>query len=181
METKTSPSHRNRNVGIAAVVVVLILAIVIGFSASGFSVTQSHTVTSVVLVTQQQTTQVSNNVVNGMVTIGARNYQYYQITVPSGAISPSVSGSFTASGGSGNDIKIYVMDNTNYVNWQNGHSASTYYTSGQTTTGSISAQLPSGAGTYYLVYDNTFSLLSTKNVDTQVNLVYSQTVNVVTD
>ena len=63
------------------------------------------------------------------------------------------------------------MDHANFINWQNGHQHTWYYTSGQFTTGSISASLP-GAGTYDLVYSNTFSTVSSKNVDTTVYLYY---------
>jgi hypothetical protein len=101
------------------------------------------------------------------------SYQYYQFTVPSGASDIQVSGTFTASGGSENDIKVYVLDITNFVNWKNGHTASTYYNGGQLTTGNISATLPSD-GTYFLVYDNTFSVFSQKNVNTQATLSYTK-------
>jgi hypothetical protein len=112
------------------------------------------------------------NLVNGLLTINPHAYYYTTFTVPNGASNVQVYGTFTASGGSGNDIIVYVMDDTNFVNWQNGHSASTYYNSGQVTTGTISAILPSG-GTYCLVYDNSFSIISQKNVNTQVNLGYT--------
>src|SRR2546428_64248 len=82
-----------------------------------------------------------------------------------------VNGTFTASGGGGNDIEVFVMDQTNYVNWSNGHQANAYYDSGQVTTGTVSAYLP-GGGTYYLVYSNAFSSVSSKNVQTTANLYY---------
>ena len=100
------------------------------------------------------------NIVNGLITVNAGQDEYYEITVPSNTQSATVSGSFTASGGSGNDIIVSIMDYTDYVNWQNGHNATAYYTSGKETTGTISAILPGGV-TYYLVYDNQF-LLSLK-------------------
>ena len=65
----------------------------------------------------------------------------------------SIRGSFTASGGSGNDIRVLIMDSTAFTNWQNGHQVNIYYDSGQQTTGSISTSLPNGPGTYYLVYN----------------------------
>jgi hypothetical protein len=111
------------------------------------------------------------NIVNGLVTVNADSYEDYTFTVPSGASNIQVSGSFTASGGSGNDIRIFIFDQTDFTNWENGHTANCYYQSGQTTTGTISANLPS-AGTYVLVYDNTFSIISQKNVNTQANLSY---------
>lgn len=83
-----------------------------------------------------------------------------------------LSGTFTASGGSGNDIIVLVMGATDYVNWENEHQASTYYDSGQITTGGFNVILPS-SGTYHLVYSNQFSIISTKNVNTQANLAYT--------
>jgi len=143
-------------------IVVLVVAILAVIGSMGGSGGGSG------ILPQQHT----ENIVNGLVTVNAGNYEYYQFSVPSGASAVSVSGSFTASGGSGNDIIVYVMDYTNFVNWQNGHSASAYYNSGQVTTETISTSLPAGA-TYYLVYSNTFSILSSKNVQTTVNLVYT--------
>lgn len=150
-------SHTRRNIGIIVVVIVVVAIIGVALSTGGGGV-----------IPQQQTV----NIVNGLITVNADSYESYQFSVPSGASSVSVSGSFTASGGSGNDIVVLVMDSTNFVNWQNGHSASTYYNSGQVTTGTISASLPAGA-TYYLVYSNTFSIFSSKTVQTTVDLVYT--------
>jgi hypothetical protein len=148
-------SHAARN---SAIIIVLLFIVGIGV---GF------------WVTRNRPTDYVSNLVNGLLTINGGNYQYYQFTVPSGASGIQVSGTFTASGGSGNDIKIYVLGSTSFVNWKNGHSVSTYYNSGQMTTGTISATLPSD-GTYYLVYDNTFSLFSQKNVNTQATLSYTK-------
>jgi hypothetical protein len=153
-------SHTARNVGIVVLAIVLVIAAlaVIGTLASGGGgiVPQQHT----------------ENIVNGLITVGGDSYNDYQFSVPSGASGGGVSGSFSASGGSGNDIEVIIMDSTNFVNWQNGHSYNYYYDSGQETTGTISANLPAGT-TYYLVYSNTFSLLSSKNVQTTVNLSYT--------
>lgn len=138
---------------------------------SGQSQQQATYVTET--LTSDSTSQVNANIVNGLITVNAGQYETYQIVVPSNAGAAQVSGTFTASGGSGNDIIVLIMDYTDYVNWQNGHQASAYYTTGgQETTGTISATLPAGA-TYYLVYSNTFSTFSQKNVNTQVNVAYT--------
>ncbi len=113
------------------------------------------------------------NIVNGIATVNAGKYQYYQITVPPSATNVHIQGTFAASGGSGNDIIVLMMDSTSFTNWQNGHQVSVYYNSGQLTTSSFDVPLPSGAGTYYLVYSNTFSTFTQKNVNTQANLIYT--------
>lgn len=100
--------HLARNVAIVTVAIAIVVVAIVAISLSGgFSgiLPSSHTV----------------NIVNGLVTVNAGSYEYYQFTVPSGASNIQVSGTFTASGGSGNDIKVYIMDSTNFVNWQNGH------------------------------------------------------------
>ncbi len=112
------------------------------------------------------------NIVHGPITVGANSYSNYTFTVPFFALEASVSGSFTASGGSGNNIKVYIMNQTNFTNWVYGHQSYAYYISGLETSGTINASLP-GWGTYYLVYDNTFSYGVPKNVQTTVNLTYA--------
>jgi hypothetical protein len=64
------------------------------------------------------------------------------------------------------------MSSTNYTNWSNYHPVTPLYNSGQLTTASYTVSL--GVGTYYVVYDNSYSVISAKNVATLVNLVYSQ-------
>jgi hypothetical protein len=110
---------------------------------------------------------INQNIANGVNPVGAGNYAYYQFSVPTQA---SISGDFTAFGGSGNDIIVVIIDETAYINWINGHSVSTYYNSGQMTTGSITASVPKG--NYYLIYSNKFSTVSNKNVKTNVGVSY---------
>lgn len=151
-----------RNIVIIVLVIVLMIvaAVVIGSLGSGGG--------GINLVPRRYTV----NIVNGLITVPPGGYEYYEFTVPSCASNARVYGSFLASGGSGNDIIVDVMDQTNFINWENGHQAYAYYTSGQVTTGTINAYLQ-GGNTYYLVYDNTFSVFSTKNVQTTVNLYYT--------
>jgi hypothetical protein len=106
---------------------------------------------------------VSASVVNGQVTVGPGSTKKYTFAVPLGATSAHVSGSFTATGGGGNDIVAYVLDS--YGN--------ALYNSGQVSTGNFDVQLMSGS-TYSLVFDNTFSTVSTKTVNAQATLNYNQ-------
>jgi hypothetical protein len=92
--------------------------------------------------------------------------------VPPGATGVQLQGSFTASGGSGNDVEVYVLPETDFVNWQNRHGAKTYYNSGKVTVGNLNLTLPSDAGSYYLVFDNRFSLLSQKSVRLNATFTY---------
>ncbi|TMI43972.1 hypothetical protein E6H23_01990 [Candidatus Bathyarchaeota archaeon] len=162
--------QRRSDTGIIIVVVVAVVvaAIIGGILILGFVALNSQSSSSSTHIFPVQHT---GNIVNGLITVSSGGYNYYPFTLPSGATSIAVSGSFTASGGSGNDIQVLILDQTNFVNWQNGHQASAYFNSGQEIVGSITTNLPS-AGTYYLVYSNTFSTFSSKNVQTTVDLSY---------
>jgi hypothetical protein len=112
------------------------------------------------------------NIVNGQITVDARSFQAYPLTAPGSANNVRVEGSFTASGGSGNDIQVMILDDQAFINWKNGHEVSAMYASGKQTTGNIDANIPSGQ-TVYLIYNNVFSTFSDKQVNTFVNLVYT--------
>ncbi len=108
------------------------------------------------------------------VTVRSTGYYYFKLEVPAGATSVHLPGNFTASGGNGNDIEAFVLSQDDFVNWQNRHSAKTYYNSGKVTVGNFSVSLPADAGIYYVVFDNRFSLLSQKEVEVKGALTYYQ-------
>jgi hypothetical protein len=65
------------------------------------------------------------------------------------------------------------------LNFQNGHSANTYYNSGRVTAGTLNVQLPATEDasvpvTYYLVLSNKFSLRYNKVVDGNITLHYER-------
>jgi len=105
------------------------------------------------------------------------NYRYVKFTVPEHAKSVRVDGSFNASGGSGNDVEVFIVDENGFVNFQNDHSANTFYNSGKVTADDLNVQLPSPEAvpaTYYLILSNTFSLISNKVVDANIILHYDR-------
>jgi len=106
--------------------------------------------------------------------VNANSYYYFKLEVPSGATGVHFQGNFEASGGRGNDVEVFVLPEDDFVNWQNHHQANTFYNSGKATVGNFSVNLPSEARTYYLVFDNRFSLLSKKEVEFKGALTYYQ-------
>jgi hypothetical protein len=113
----------------------------------------------------------TDNVVNATISVDAMNHAAYRVTIGESQKDPHIVGSFRASGGMGNDIKVLVMTETDYVNWANGHQGSTYYNSGQLTTSSFDVG-PLPPGDYRVVFDNSFSAFSRKNVTARVDLNY---------
>lgn len=105
-------------------------------------------------------------------TLNAGQGWHWNFSVPASATSVKVEGTFTASGGAGNDVEVFLLNDDEFVNWQNGHAVHTLYNSGRMTQGTLNAVLPPGAGTYHLVFNNKFSLLSPKAVRASIRLRY---------
>jgi hypothetical protein len=99
----------------------------------------------------------------------AAGQMYY---VPFSVNGPArVVGRFQASGGGGNDIQAVVMDADNFENWKNGHPARAFYQSEKTTVGNINVPV-NQAGSYYLAFNNRFSLISAKTITANVLLYH---------
>jgi len=122
------------------------------------------------LVKQQRTFTFKNRDLH----LNALNYGYFKLDVPSGATSVNLRGNFTASGGFTNDVEVYVLSADDYVNWQNRHAAKSFYSSGKVTVGTLNVNLPADAGTYYVVFNNRFSLLTQRTVLVDASLTYYQ-------
>lgn len=74
-----------------------------------------------------------------------------------------VRGSFHASGGSGNDIYACILDGAGFAAFSNRQEARAYYVSpGYVTSGNVTRSLQ--PGTYYFVFDNRKSIISSKTV-----------------
>ena len=101
-------------------------------------------------------------------TIDAGKYAWFRFGVPSNG--GNVVGRFRASGGSGNDVEVYILDEDGFENFKNGHRVRTFYNSGRVTVANINVSLSSGA--YYLIFSNTFSGVSNKAVNGRVSLRY---------
>jgi hypothetical protein len=110
-------------------------------------------------------------------TIAAGQYIYCKFTVPQRARNVHIDGHFDATGGSGNDVEVLLVNQEGLTNWTNHHQAIAYYSSGRLTTDSLNVQLPAttdAATTYYLVFNNAFSLFSNKAVSSDIKLHYDR-------
>lgn len=74
--------------------------------------------------------------------------------------------------GGNKDVEVLVFDADGFINWRNNNSAKTVFNGGQATATTISARLP-GPGTYHLVLNNAFSLLTPKTVQARVTVTCS--------
>jgi len=104
--------------------------------------------------------------------VNAGKVLYYRIPVKDMRDIHST-GHFLALGGQGNDIDVVLADETEFGKWMDKQSAKVYYQSGKTTSGDIDVKLSPFADTYYLCFDNRFSVLSAKTSNADISLFYS--------
>lgn len=146
-------SHWKRNLLLSLIVIIIVAVGVVIPSLS----MQSPRVYTIPIFNDQET-------------VSAGGYNPHPFTMPSGASYSSVSVVFNAQGGSDNDIKMYIMDYANFVNYTNNFDFSYLYYSGQLLAEWGNINLPSG--NYYLVLDNKFSISYQKLVYIQMNATY---------
>ncbi len=108
---------------------------------------------------------------NGTMQINPHSYTYYHFAALDRTSNAHVKGDFALQG-NGSNIRVYLLDEVNFVNWKNGHQFSAYYDSSQQTNGSIDLSVPLGK-TFYLVYDNSQSSIPSKKIVSTINLVYN--------
>jgi hypothetical protein len=160
--------------GVALTIVIIIAVLIYRNNQSlinGWFFHNDHGLPSQLQADQYVPKVHTQNIVQGSIIAKAGLFRYYEITIRPDAYNNRISGRFHASGGIGNDIRVLVMKKDDYINFVNGHAASSFYDSGQTTVSDVNVQLPSGVETYVLVFDNTFSILTDKEVDTKLDLV----------
>lgn len=116
---------------------------------------------------------VSQKIVTGQIVIKAGSYIQYRIRIQPDMRGARLTGSFNASGGSGNDITAVIAEEREFINWINGHEAMVFYgTRGKKTTDRFDVTL--APGEYYLGFSNKFSMFTDKYVFAEVDLTYSR-------
>lgn len=180
-EPYSPPSNRPIWAYMLAIVVVVLAAYVVYNAVNGTSTSSSVTNISKVAASNPYEPPEPPRpqlriapITNGALTVSASAYSWYTFVVPVGVTDVNVTGRFTATGGSGNDIIVYVLDEDGFVNFKNGHPSRTYYNSGQVTQAEIQSILPNNPGTYYLMFDNRFSAITPKAVQVNAMLRYMQ-------
>ena len=178
-ETPAPVKRSNRLVWILGIgLAVAIIALLVGYSSNrpktsddGAAVAKSAT--SAAPVPKTRYVPVNQKVATGQIIVKAGGSVQYRITITPEMVEPTVTGSFNASGGSGNDITAVIADETNYTNWINGHQSRVFWgTEGKQTTGRFEVTLRPGM--YYLAFSNKFSAVTDKQVFLEVDLSYKR-------
>jgi hypothetical protein len=122
-------------------------------------------------------------IVNATFLVTPNNFRYYKFSLPLDASNFSVVGHFAsaarnpgtdqgkpADAGSDNTIEAYVFSESGFTAWQHGSAPAAVYDSGKIAESKIQAELPAGAGNYFLIFSNKFSPATAKNVNAAVTL-----------
>jgi ribosomal protein L40E len=124
--------------------------------------------------------------------VGPHTFRYYKFALPEGSVNVSVVGQFTSVADSSkvsnrrdiigaknkekedidNGIEVYVLSEPAFTVWQNGYATSSLYESGKVAEGNVQADVPAGAGIYYLVFSNKTAPKTPKSVHATVLLRY---------
>jgi hypothetical protein len=107
------------------------------------------------------------SVVSGSFDVDARSFKPFKVVVAAGAMNPQIEGTFSATGRN-NDIEVLLLEETQFLNWQNRHKFTAAYDSGRVTADKIKMVLPPEPATYYMIFSNRFSLISKKAVAAEV-------------
>ena len=84
---------------------------------------------------------------------------------------PRVVGWFTACGGAKNDVEVHILNEIDFINWKNLHKVKGLYRSGRLSVAKVDLPIPA-TGTYHLVFDNRFSVVSHKNISARFYLYW---------
>src|SRR3984885_6406698 len=124
--------------------------------------------------------------------IGPHTFRYYKFALPEGSVNVAIVGQFSSFADSSNigkrrdtarsknsenedidnNIEVYVLTDSAFTVWQHGYATSSVYESGKVSEGSVQADVPAGAGIYYLVFSNKSAPKTAKSVHATVLLRY---------
>lgn len=116
--------------------------------------------------------------------IGPHTFRYYKFALPEGSVNVGVVGQFTSIADGrrnntkapkedlDNNIEVYVLSEPAFTVWQNGYATSSVYESGRVAAGTVQADVPAGAGIYYLVFSNKSAPKTPKSIRATVLLRY---------
>ncbi len=143
-------SHAPRNILLVLAGLVAFYVFVVSPGAGGFGESHSEALTPT------------------QFTVKAGTIYYVRFNVGSSA---RVVGRFEASGGEGNDVQVVLANADSFENWKNGHTAQVLYQTEKTTVGNINVLIKQ-PGTYFLCFNNKFSLFTDKTVSGDIQLRY---------
>jgi len=128
------------------------------------------------------------SILDSAFSVGPHTFRYYKFALPEGSVNVAVVGQFSsaaesqnagrndttkkADSASDNNVEVYVLTESAFTVWQNGYATSSLYDSGSVAQGAVQADVPAGAGIYYLVFSNKAAPKTPKAIHATVVLRY---------
>jgi hypothetical protein len=124
--------------------------------------------------------------------VGPHTFRYYKFALPEGSVNVALVGQFTSAADNStvgsrktkdrnkgkadtevdNNIEVYVLTDSAFTVWQNEYATSSLYESGKVDAGNVQADVPAGAGIYYLIFSNKSSPKTPKSIHASILLRY---------
>lgn len=118
-------------------------------------------------------------IVDSAFSVGPHTFRYYKFSVPVGSANVAAVGQFksaaqspTAAAEVDNGIEAYVLAESAFMAWQKGYATGSLYDSGNVAESTVHAEIPAGAGIYYLVFSNKDAPQTAKSIHATVVLRY---------
>jgi hypothetical protein len=176
---KSAPFSKPRLPWIAGIGTILVVGAIVWWNIAGRKLAPtsgyapSAQASKPTPVLQTRYVPVDQKIASGQILVRAKGHVHYRLTITPEMMESTVTGTFKASGGAGNDITAVIADEENYTNWINGHQARVFWsTQGRETTGNFEVHLPPGI--YYLALSNKFSTFTDKQVFLEADLNYKK-------
>lgn len=112
-------------------------------------------------------------IISGAFKVPSRNFKPFEFTVIDGMRSPRLEGTFSATGAS-NDIEVLLLEEAQFLNWQNRLDFKATYASGRITADKLTIDLPADPAKYYVIFSNRFSRFADKGVVANFKLLYER-------
>ena len=156
---------------VTVAVAITIVYMSYSYSASASRSTAQAAPARTLLAPRPVYVPMKESIASGQVVVQPGGWIYYRVHIKPGMRNPILSGSFNASGGSGNDVTAVVTTDSEFQNWINGHESRVLYsTHGHKTADSFNVSLPQG--NIIFAISNKFSIVSSKTVLLNADLKY---------
>jgi hypothetical protein len=118
-------------------------------------------------------------IVDSAFSVGPHTFRYYKFSLPVGSANVAAVGQFKSAAQSpaaaaevDNSIEAYVLTESAFTEWQKGYATASLYDSGNVAESTVHAEIPAGAGIYYLVFSNKHAPQTAKSIHATVVLRY---------
>jgi hypothetical protein len=111
--------------------------------------------------------------------LAPRGFRYYTFSLPSGSSRVALVGEFTAATEENKasnapentaGVELLVLSEAAFAAWQAGGTETSIYESGRVSHANMRAELPTGAGIYYVVFSNRFPAAGASSVRANLRL-----------